>query len=292
MAAEVGRARAPRALVTGATSLVGAPLLARLRERGFAVEALSRRSARTTSPDGVCWRQADIATGLGPGPEASHLFHLAPLWLLPPLVPRAAERGVERVVALGSTSRHTKAASPLPAEQALARRLAEAEAELTARASAHGIAWTVLRPTLIYAPGRDRSLDLIARFGRRFGFFPVAGAARGLRQPVHADDVAAACIDALRAPADRSYDLAGGSRLTYRELAEGVLRGSGCPPRVVSVPPFVVRGLLRLAALRPGWRHLTPAMDDRMNDDLCADDAEARRDFGWAPRPFSYRAAP
>lgn len=41
----------------------------------------------------------------------------------------------------------------------------------------------------------------------------------------------------------------------------------------------------------PRLRHLGPDMADRMNSDQCFDSAEARRDFGYAPRPFDAVAA-
>ncbi len=67
-------------------------------------------------------------------------------------------------------------------------------------AASHGVEWIILRPTLIYGLGRDKNIAEIARFVRRFGFSPLFGKAKGLRQPLHAQDVAGACIAALDAP--------------------------------------------------------------------------------------------
>ncbi len=61
-----------------------------------------------------------------------------------------------------------------------------------------GVEWVILRPTLIYGHGRDKNITEIARFIRRFGFFPLLGKANGLRQPIHVEDVAEACFAALR----------------------------------------------------------------------------------------------
>src|SRR5262245_46978131 len=113
------------AIVAGATGVVGHFLLPRLVAAGWTAHAVSRRAARP-SP-GVQWHLHDSARGLDGLPaEADTWFHAAPLWLLPPLVPAMAARGVRRIVALGSTSRFTKAHS------AVGRALARAEEELAA----------------------------------------------------------------------------------------------------------------------------------------------------------------
>jgi len=284
-------------ILTGASSLVGDFLIPRLLGAGFLVHALSRRPAPAPPRGpGLTWLRSDIAAPLEAVrlPEASALFHLAPLWLLPPLVPRLAERGLKRLVAFGSTSRFTKDASSDPEERDLARRLAEAEASLAAACDESAIAWTLFRPTLIYDGRRDQNVAAIARFVRRFGFLPVAGGARGLRQPVHADDLALACLAALDGPSTRgrAYDLVGGSTLSFAAMAETVFRALGREPRLVRVPLPLLRRLLKAASLLPGWHHLRAEMADRMDRDLCFDSSSARRDFGFSPRPFTLPPAP
>ena len=280
------------ALVTGATSLVGDFLLPRLAEAGFRVTAVSRRPAPPAVPPGIAWLTADVsAPGGGERlPPADVLFHLAPLWLLPPLLAPAASRGATRVVALGSTSRFTKARSPASGERDVAARLAAAEAALEEEGRRRGFSWTVLRPTLVYGRGRDGNVSALARFAARYRFLPVAGEGKGRRQPVHAEDVATACLAALGAPAarDRAYDLGGGSTLTWTEMAEAVFRGLGREPRLVRVPRPLLRLVLRGASRVPGLRHLTPEMADRVDADLVFDWSDARRDLGYAPREFAY----
>ena len=281
------------AIVIGATSLVGDFLIPRLLAAGFEVHALSRRPAPSGLPaSGVTWVTQDITGPLDPGrlPAATFLFHLAPLWLLPTLVPLAAKRGVRRIVAFGSTSRFTKEAAADAGERDVAQRLAAAEESLIAACRDHAIAWTLFRPTMIYDGRRDQNVTAIGRFVRRFGFLPVAGAARGLRQPVHADDLALACLSVLDVPATsgRAYDLAGGNTLSFAEMVETVFRALGRKPRLVHVPLPLLRLLLRAASVLPGLRHARAGMADRMDRDLCFDSTNARRDFGHAPRPFSF----
>jgi nucleoside-diphosphate-sugar epimerase len=222
-------------------------------------------------------------------PPAPAAIHIAPLWHAPPLVEVLAARGLRRLIAFGSTSRFTKQRSADAGERDLARRLADAEDSLRAACERHGIAWTVFRPTLIYGGGGDRNLSAIAGWARRLGFVMIAGSGRGLRQPVHADDLAAACVRALDTPAThgRIYDLGGATVLTYRAMAKAVCRASG-GARVVGVPSGLLRAAFRLASVLPRERQVTASMVDRMEQDLTADHGPAQRDFGYAPRAFAY----
>ena len=81
-------------------------------------------------------------------------------------------------------------------------------------AAERGIACTVFRPTLIYGAGTDRSLAPIARFARRWRVLPVPLGANGLRQPVHARDLAAACVAVLANAGHVRQDLCARRRRT------------------------------------------------------------------------------
>jgi nucleoside-diphosphate-sugar epimerase len=220
--------------------------------------------------------------------------HAAPIWLLPPWLPRAAEAGVRRLVAVSSTSRFTKQGSGSSKERETVRRLAEAEAAVEEACRERGIRWTILRPTLVYGGGRDRNVSDVARFVARFGFFPIAGRGTGRRQPVHGADVAAAALEVLDKPAtfDRAYATPGGETLPYAEMVSRIARGMGRTPRLVHLPLPLVRGALAAASFVPGLGHVTPDMADRMDEDLVFDLAPARRDFGYDPRPFRFPDEP
>jgi len=292
------------AIVTGATGLVGHYLLPLLVERGFAVQAVSRQprpqsgagfQTGAPQPWAALWTKLDLdGPGAGAGApgfgSADCLVHAAPIWLLPPWLPRAAEAGVRRLVAVSSTSRFTKQASGSPKERETARRLAEAEAAVEEACRERGIRWTILRPTLVYGGGRDRNVSDVARFLTRFGFFPIAGRGAGRRQPVHGADLAKAVLDVLDNPAtfDRAYDTPGGETLPYAEMVSRIARGIGRTPRLVHLPLPLVRGALAAASFVPGLGHVTPDMADRMDEDLVFDLAPARRDFGYDPRPFRF----
>ncbi|MEN8216036.1 MAG: NAD-dependent epimerase/dehydratase family protein [Pseudomonadota bacterium] len=263
------------ALVTGATSQIGRFLLPRLQAAGFTVTAISRQSQ--ASAGGIIWQQADLQSSPLPISQARFLFHLAPLPLLPPLL--AHELPLRRVIAFSSTSCFTKKKSPDPQERAIAAQLRDAERALAAVCQAQNIVWTVLRPTLIYGCGIDKNVTFIAQLIRRFGFFLLAGRGTGLRQPVHADDLAAACATVCISPAtaNKAYNLSGGQTLSYRDMVEAIFQQLGKKPRIMSIPLPVLNCIM-------AW---LPAMVMRMNQDLCFDHTPAYHDFGYSPRTFS-----
>jgi nucleoside-diphosphate-sugar epimerase len=97
-----------------------------------------------------------------------------------------------------------------------------------------------------------------------------------LRQPVHADDLAAAALAALEleAAAGRSFNLGGGDTLTYRGMIERTFEALGERPRFLT---------LSLLARLPGG---IGAVAARMEQDLAFDTGEFWRLAGLAPRRF------
>lgn len=279
-----------RIIVTGATSIIGRFLLPALLEEGYEVRAISRKGGEnSSSKNSLSWHLADISDpDQFPDIKAPTLAHLAPLWLLPPLLPVLVPLGIKRVIAFGSTSVFSKANSANTGERELAAGLAAAEETIRLKCGACGINWTVFRPTLVYDCAQDKNVSRIARFIERYGFFPLLGKAGGLRQPIHADDLAKACVTALEQPMtfNRAYNLSGGETLTYRRMVEKIFDSLGKPARLITVPSAAYYLGISLMSLLSSKRNVTPEMAARMNMDLCFAHADAARDFGFAPRPF------
>lgn len=273
--------------VLGARSLVGGCVLPALRDAGWQVVAFSRQTLKSNL--GLAWQRLPCTDDIG---EIPSWICLAPLWVLPDYFALIEASGARRVVVLSSTSRFTKVGSGDTAENAIAAKLTNSEARVQAWAEKRGIEWVILRPTLIYGLGRDKNVCEIARFILRFGFFPILGKAQGLRQPIHVEDVAAACFSALLAPdaANRAYNLSGGETLTYREMVARVFVGMGSRPRLLTVPLWAFRLAVSMLRRLPRYRQWSAAMAERMNQDLVFDHAEAVRDLGFKPRGFALAA--
>ena len=283
--------------VLGATSIVGEYLLPLLVEEGWDVVAFSRKARYIKQPMNDCpvaWhlltksKLPDNNDVHQTGKQITFWISLTPIWVLPEYFSMLLHCGAKHVVAISSTSRFTKDNSSDPAEKKLAGNLAENEERLAAWAKKEKITFTILRTTLVYGLGRDKNVSVIAAFIRRFAFFSVFGDARGLRQPVHAQDVASACVAALGASAaiNRCYNISGGEIVTYREMVCRIFSALGRKPRFVTFPLWLFRLGVFLLRIFPPFRYWSAAMAERMNEDLVFDHEDAYRDLGFAPRPF------
>ena len=274
-------------LVTGASSFVGNYLAQAVKGSGSKVVLVSRK-ARDEPAQEFLWTACDLGNGKLNVQQADVVIHLAPLTLLPGHIPALPAMGVRRVVAVGTTSRFAKAGSSSKLDRRTVADYSRAEDELASLCDRHHLTWTLLRSTMLYDGRSDKNICTIARIIRRYRFFPVVGVARGLRQPLHAQDLATACLTVLdqQRTFGRSYNLAGAERLTFREMIERIFQALGQRSRIVSVPGWGLRRALTCAALHPRYRYLTAAMADRMNQDLVYDISDSQRDFGFAPRPF------
>jgi nucleoside-diphosphate-sugar epimerase len=228
------------------------------------------------------WIAGGLPNDVAAVPAAATIFSLGPLdafaeWF--------ATHGANdaRVIAIGSRSIDTKKDSADASERDVAARLARAEASLD-RSGAHV---TVLRPTLIYGAGLDRSLTPIVAFARRWRLFPYVAGAHGLRQPVHADDLASACIAlAHTMPQRRVYDVGGDERIAFSEMLRRVRASLPFGALALPVPLAIANAGAGLARLSPAFRAASAGALARMREDLVTDHAAAVADFGWSPRAF------
>lgn len=260
--------------IIGGRSPVGRHLVRLLEAAGWRVKGFSRRDIAAHSAAST------------PAP-ISHWASVAPIWTVPEHFAFLRSFGVRRLVAVSSTSRFTKTTSSDLAERGLAQRLSESEDRVLAWAKETEIECTILRPTLIYGGGDDRNISEVAAFIRKFGIFPLLGPANGLRQPIHVEDVAGACVAALqRQGLKPAYNISGGEVLTYREMISRVFHTLERQPRFVTVPRTAVNAGVGLIRLIPRFRALSCGMAERMMSDMAFDHSDAARDFGFKARPF------
>ncbi|MGY0505600.1 NAD-dependent epimerase/dehydratase family protein [Luteimonas sp. e5] len=279
-------------LVFGGSGVIGAPLIERLLAGGAQVLAVSRQAAAMPPRARLTWLPGWLQSMPVLPARPAMIASCGPLdafaeWFA------GSDLDPARVVAFGSTSVHVKHDSPDAAERELAARLAAAEARLAAACRERGSGLDLLRPTLIYGRGGDRSLARIVALARRHGRFVLPSDANGLRQPVHAEDLAAAAIAALQDEAGgvRAYDLPGGETLGYAQMVQRTLAVLDPSPRLHRVPPALFALLVALVRRSGRLEGFSPAMQARLCQDLVFDAEPARRELGYAPRPFRPEAA-
>lgn len=277
-----------RVLLTGANGVVGQPLLETMIDSNFDVLRVSRK-AEAGEEHSLEWDLQQSLSTLQTEriSRCDTLIHCAPIWLLPEHLPQLLELGIKRLVVFSSTSVISKKHSVDPSEQNLVNQLSAAEEAIKASCENANAAYTILRPSMIYGYGRDQNVSKIAAMISRYKFMVLAGKAKGLRQPVHADDLVKVVLDNLGNTTSyaQTYSLAGGEALSYRAMVERIFKGLGLKPRIISVPESLMRTILWLAAKVTRFDY-TSSMATRMSQDLVYDCEAARQELGFDPQPF------
>jgi nucleoside-diphosphate-sugar epimerase len=239
-------------LLFGASGAVGRFVLRRLHDEGSAVTAITRSPPPAWSRSWASVQWLHGALEQLPSPQVERplqVISAGPLDAFADWLRRVQLPAGTRLIALSSMSAQWKRHSPNAGERALAARLLGAEQAITAHAGEHALPLVLLRPTLIYGAGIDRSLSPLLRIARRWRCLPWPLHGRGLRQPVHADDLAAAML-AARAidPPPAPLPLPGGDTLRYDHLLDRLL--ARLAPQARRIPLPLPGPLLRpLAAL-------------------------------------------
>jgi nucleoside-diphosphate-sugar epimerase len=269
--------------------MVGSALVMQLVQSGVQVIAYSRKpQSSRLNMLGVEWREMSTLSEEKAIDLIQDWIWLAPIKVLPEYLDRMRLAGGNHVVAVSTTSRFTKKESSSIAEKQFVTEIIAAEERLQAWAYANSTDWTILRPTMIYGMGMDKNINTIAKFIRRFHFFPTLGKAKGLRQPVHARDVATACEAALvrRQSLNKTYNISGAEVLSYREMVGRIFKSLSIRPFLIPIPLWLFE--LGVGALRvfPRFKSWSTAMAERMNQDMIFDHDAASRDLEYKPQSF------
>jgi nucleoside-diphosphate-sugar epimerase len=254
---------------------------------GLTATVISRRAF--DAPAGFTKIQMDLsAPGDWQLPIGAAVISFLPLWVLTKLLPKFV--GASAIIATGSTSIFGKAGSSDGHEQSVVAKLEQAEEALQGWGEKHNVNWTILRPTLIYNGHNDHNITRMARFIRHWHFLPLAAPAKGLRQPIHTDDVAKAAFLSLnnQAAVNKAFNIAGGETLSYRAMAERVFTALGKQPRFVMLPVQLLQTMFKIAA-RAGVikeSNFGAAIFERMNQDLVFDTEEGLKALNYQPCAF------
>lgn len=272
-----------RVLVTGATGFTGAYVVRLLLEKNYQVSCFVRP---TSSTNGLPLNEIRLVQGdLSDAPsltralsDADSFVNIASLGFghAPNIVGAAVAAGVRRAVFISTTAVATTLNAP-----SKSIRLA---AEDAIRSS--GLAYTILRPTMIYGSSRDRNICRLIRYLHRWPIIPIFGNGKHLQQPVYVEDVAAAIIQALESEATmgQTYNISGAAPVTYNELIDIVCASMNRRVLKVHLPTGPVVSLLdaleRLHIRLP----IRAEQIRRLNEDKAFDHERAAKDFDYRPR--------
>ncbi len=283
-------------LVTGGTGFVGTHLIRRLRSDDIPVRAVVR------DPD-----KAPLLREMGVDIVKGDLADKSSL--------EKAATGVERVVHLVGIIQETAKATFSGIHVEGTRNLLEAskkagvrhffyqsalgtrpgaksryhktkwEAEELVRAS--GIAFTILRPSLIYGPG-DQFTIRLSEMIRVSPVLPVIGTGKSRTQPISIDDVVA-CIRKIMTSdsfLNEMYEVGGPEQLTYEEVTQAIANALGVRRPIVHMPFFFVKAAAHmLESLLPSPPVTTDQLIMLQEDNVCSMH-DIRDAFGIEPVKF------
>ncbi|NDJ86290.1 MAG: NAD(P)H-binding protein [Chloroflexi bacterium] len=261
-------------IVTGATGFIGSHLVTQLLRSGLPVRVLvPPQVAARYQRRGQAWPWADageaeVAEGsvfhgesLFRAMQGVHtVFHLAGAqwWGNQRDLEHVELVGTRQVVTASRSARVGRLIflSHLGAEPGSAYTLLRIKGQAEELVRAGGIAYTIFRSGIVF--GNDdhfaNNLAMVMRVNPIFFFLP--GQGENLLHPIHIDDLIAALVNSLEATdlVDETVEIGGGEYVSLSEMSRTVMRVTGIRRITVSLPPYVLRGLNRLANLLfPRW---------------------------------------
>jgi uncharacterized protein YbjT (DUF2867 family) len=273
-----------KVVLTGATGLLGGALLDLLLGEGSDVRCLVREGSLNISRldpvyteivTGDAGNVGDLLRALS-GMEA--MVHVAGIEHTPWVLKAAREAGVERLVMVSSTSVHSAYEFRSGQKRHMERLIYES-----------GLAYTIVRPTMIYGSELDKNMHRLLRFLDRSPVFPMFGPGDNLWQPVYHEDCAQGVLEALERPVaiGEAYDLPGAEPLSYLELVRTAAGALGKKPRIVRLPLDPAHRFLVVAERLRIPLPVRAEQVFRLKEDKAYPHEKARRQLGYAPRTFS-----
>lgn len=288
-----------RILVTGSSGFIGSAVVSALAASGHSVRAASRRRAVATQnnvewahlPDlefAVDWdplvagmdivvHLAAIAhRGHADSPDYEKVNRIATA----ELAQACRRQNTKRLIFMSSIGAQTGSAAnhvvteldePQPVTAYDRAKLAAEEEIRTA-----GVPFTILRPVVVYGPGAKANVALMMRLAASPLPLPF-GAFNNRRSLLAIDNLLQAVVFCLEGSPtlNQTFVVCDPEPITLAEMLATLREAAGHSPRLVSVPPAVVRAIIVAAGRRQLW--------DRIGRDLVAS-SEKLQAAGWSPQ--------
>jgi uncharacterized protein YbjT (DUF2867 family) len=251
-------------LIAGGTGFVGRNLCEELRERGHDVTALARTADPAAVPDDVAVVAGDVTDRATLDDPMAGMDAVVNLVALSPLFQPSGGDEMHDVIHRGGTENLVDAAeahdvdrfvqmSALGADPDGDTHYIRAKGRAEAIVRESDLAWTVLRPSVIFGEGGEFVSFTLKLTPPILAPLPGGGATRF--QPIHVGDMVAILGDALEdeAHVGESYDIGGPEVLRLADVAKLGRRAKGQSVRILPIPMALAGIGLRIGGAIPGF---------------------------------------
>jgi len=290
-------------LVTGASGFIGKFVVPALAKQGWQVRAAARDPNSILAKPGIeIVAMPDLKDAVDWAPlldGASHVVHLAGIAHAPGMLPddvysrinaqsvgalaKAAKGQIERLVLMSSVraqvglaSDHviTEADAPKPTD-AYGRSKLEAERLI----GNSGVAFTVLRPAVVYGPGVKGNISSLATLAKTPMPLPF-GVLNNRRSLLAIENLASAIALVLNSERalGETFLVADREPISVGDMVAAMREGLGRSPHLVRVPERAVRRLMASFGKEAEWERLTGNF---------VIDSGKLQGLGWDPRVTS-----
>jgi uncharacterized protein YbjT (DUF2867 family) len=151
-----------------------------------------------------------------------------------------------------------------------------------------GLAYTIIRPGIIFGPEDSFVNNLAMLFSINPFFYLMPGYGEIVLHPLYIDDLIEALVrslDLLRV-VDQTIDLGGPEYTTFADLVQTVMRVTGMYRYIIPVAPYIIRILIRLYSIPLRRTLITAQWLDYLAAGRTAPLGTAFNVFGFYPRRF------
>ncbi len=258
-------------LVTGAGGFIGKTVVAELLAAGYSVQAMVRPGSIPLFPPhpnlSILWADiTDYDSFAHQTKKVDVIVHLAANKYHPKLSWKVNLSGAHNLVRLISEKKVRRNRLINISSQSTKIRFRGVYGESKRKSDEiienSNIAWTTLKPSLVYGEGTDTLFQTIRRYVEKLPAVPVIGNGAWELYPIAAEDVAHAIINSIERPATigKIYDLGAPNKITFDELIRLIQKELKVAKPILHIPAII--GLMGVYAATKIIPHFPISIDN------------------------------